>query len=160
MNQPKELLTFDLAGECYGIDILCVQEIRVWSKVTVLPDKPAYVKGVINLRGVIVPIIDLRQRFHLPVKPYTNKTIVIILKHSEQSNSKILGIVVDAVSEVCVYETEQLKPVPDFGQQIDNRFVKGLIQDKQDLIIELDCNALLNQDELYCIDTNNVMETQ
>jgi purine-binding chemotaxis protein CheW len=159
MNQPKEILTFELAGEIYGVDILCVQEIRVWSKVTVLPDKPDYIKGVINLRGVIVPIIDLRQRFHLPVKPYTDKTIVIILRQPEQSMNKLLGIVVDAVVDVYQFYDEQLKSSPDFGQHIDNRFISGLIECKQQLIISINCNALLNQDELYRVESNNMVET-
>jgi purine-binding chemotaxis protein CheW len=159
MNQPKEILTFELAGEIYGVDILCVQEIRVWSKVTVLPDKPDYIKGVINLRGVIVPIIDLRQRFHLPVKPYTDKTIVIILRQPEQSMNKLLGIVVDAVVDVYQFYDEQLKSSPDFGQHIDNRFISGLIDYKQQLIIAINCNALLNQDELYRVESNNMVET-
>ena len=94
----QEYLTFILQGEEYGIDILCVQEIRVWSPVTELPNKPEYIKGVINLRGVIIPIIDLRQRFGKTALEYTEQTVTIILKNKQDKNSMVVGIVVDAVS--------------------------------------------------------------
>jgi len=100
IENEQEYLTFVLNGEEYGIDILCVQEIRVWGGVTELPNKPDYIKGVINLRGVIIPIIDLRQRFGQQPLKYNEQTVTIILKTQDQINPMVVGIIVDAVSEV------------------------------------------------------------
>ncbi|MFT7566222.1 MAG: purine-binding chemotaxis protein CheW, partial [Pseudoalteromonas distincta] len=96
----KQFLTFIMADEEYGVDILTVQEIRSWEEITVLPNAPEFVKGVINLRGTIVPIIDLRLRFGLPSVDYGPLTVVIVVKIEFELGSKIIGVAVDAVSDV------------------------------------------------------------
>ncbi|MFT5294470.1 MAG: purine-binding chemotaxis protein CheW, partial [Colwellia sp.] len=93
MEQEQEYLTFVLSGEEYGVDILCVQEIRVWSAVTELPNKPDYIKGVINLRGIIIPIIDLRQRFGQEPLEYNEQTVTIILRNQNSQKAMAVGIV-------------------------------------------------------------------
>lgn len=148
----QEYLTFILQGEEYGIDILCVQEIRVWSSVTELPNKPEYIKGVINLRGVIIPIIDLRQRFGKTALEYTEQTVTIILKNKQDKNSMVVGIVVDAVSEVYKFQTKDIRKAPAFGNNIDSCFLKGLASIEDKLIILLDSQTLLSEDTLYSLE--------
>lgn len=149
MDREKEYLTFILNGEEFGIDILFVQELRVWSSVTELPNKPEYIKGVINLRGVIIPIIDLRQRFGLAPLPYNEQTVTIILRNPDSKNPMVVGIVVDAVSEVYKLPSSNIRKPPAFGQQIDSCFLEGLGSVDDKLIILLNSTALLDQNELY-----------
>ncbi|TWX52829.1 chemotaxis protein CheW [Colwellia hornerae] len=156
MEQEQEYLTFMLNGEEYGVDILCVQEIRVWSSVTELPNKPDYIKGVINLRGIIVPIIDLRQRFGQQPLAYNEQTVTIILrKKNNQKSDKtmVVGIVVDAVSEVYKFDKKSIRTPPTFGNKIDRCFLQGLASIDDKLIILLDSNSLLDQDELYDVES-------
>lgn len=152
MEQEQEYLTFVLDGEEYGVDILCVQEIRVWSSVTELPNKPEYLKGVINLRGVIIPIIDLRQRFGKPQLDYDEQTVTIILRSRSSEQPMVVGVVVDAVSEVYKFDKKSIRTPPAFGNKIDNCFLKGLATVEEKLIILLETHTLLDQDELYCVD--------
>lgn len=149
MGQEKEYLTFILNGEEFGVDILSVQELRVWSAVTELPNKPAYIKGVINLRGVIIPIIDLRQRFGLAPLDYNAQTVTIILRSVDSKKPMVVGIVVDAVSEVYKFELNSIRKPPAFGQQIDSCFLEGLASVEDKLIILLNSLSLLDQNELY-----------
>jgi purine-binding chemotaxis protein CheW len=151
----QEYLTFLLQGEEYGVDILCVQEIRVWSSVTELPNKPGYIKGVINLRGVIIPIIDLRMRFGHSALDYDEQTVTIILRQQSQSRTMVVGIVVDAVSEVYKFSEKSIRQAPAFGNNIDSCFLKGLASVEDKLIILLDSDSLLNEDDLYCISNNS-----
>jgi len=154
----QEYLTFMLQGEEYGVDILCVQEIRVWSRVTELPNKPGYIKGVINLRGVIIPIIDLRLRFVQPALDYNDQTVTIILRQQKQQRTTVVGIVVDAVSEVYKFTKQAIRQAPGFGNNIDGCFLKGLASVDNKLVILLDSETLLNEDDLYC--TVNSASTQ
>ena len=158
-TMEQEYLTFLLNGEEFGVDILCVQEIRVLSKVTELPNKPDYLKGVINLRGVIIPIVDLRQRFGKEPMEYNDKTVTIILKSQDSRNPSIVGIIVDAVSDVYKFSVSDIRPSPSLGNQIDNCFLKGLATVESKLIILLDTNNLLNQNELFTVD-NEVEEAE
>jgi purine-binding chemotaxis protein CheW len=155
MEQEQEYLTFVLNGEEYGVDILCVQEIRVWSSVTELPNKPNYIKGVINLRGIIIPIIDLRQRFGQEPLEYNEQTVTIILRSQNSQNSQkmmAVGIVVDAVSEVYKFDRKSIRTPPAFGNNIDRCFLQGLATIEDKLIILLDSNSLLDQNELYQVE--------
>lgn len=152
MEQEQEYLTFMLSGEEFGVDILCVQEIRVWSSVTELPNKPVYLKGVINLRGVIIPIIDLRQRFGKEPLDYNEQTVTIILRSQNTEKPMVVGIVVDAVSEVYKFNQKSIRKPPAFGNQIDSCFLKGLATIEDKLIILLDSQTLLNQNELYSLE--------
>jgi len=149
IENEQEYLTFMLNGEEFGVDILCVQEIRVWSSVTELPNKPAYIKGVINLRGVIIPIIDLRQRFGKEPLDYNEQTVTIILRTQDEINPMVVGIVVDAVSEVYKLQTSAIRKAPAFGSNVDGCFLKGLASIDDKLIILLDSSTLLNRDDLY-----------
>ncbi|AEP29772.1 chemotaxis protein CheW [Brumicola nitratireducens] len=145
----QEYLTFMLQGEEYGVDILCVQEIRVCSQVTELPNKPNYLKGVINLRGVIIPIIDLRLRFGQSSLDYNENTVTIILRTQEKIKPMVVGIIVDAVSEVYKFSTNAIRKAPSFGNKIDSCFLKGIANIEEKLIILLDTQTLLNEDELF-----------
>lgn len=151
-NEEQEYLTFLLNNEEFGVDILCVQEIRVWSKVTELPNTPDYLKGVINLRGTIVPIVDLRQRFGREQLEYNANTVTIILRGHGDSKNTVVGVVVDAVSEVYKFSQRAIRPAPKLGSNIDNTFIKGMASVDDKLVILMDTDALLNEDELFSIE--------
>ena len=145
-DSTSQYLTFFMAGEEYGVDILCVQEIRGWENATPLPNAPAHIKGVINLRGTIVPIIDLRQCFGLVGIEYTPVTVVIVLKVKASNGSRVVGIVVDAVSDVYSLGNADMRPVPDLGEAVDTHFIKALVTVNSRLVI------LLNIDELTAVE--------
>lgn len=147
-------LTFILNGEEYGVDILRVQEIKGWDRVTPIPNMPPYIKGVINLRGTIVPIIDLRARFSMPEVEYGPMTVVIVLKVITDDRERIMGIVVDAVSEVYNIDAEVLRPAPDFGGALGVEFVKGLATIDEKMVIVLDIDNLLTNGVLSTIATS------
>ncbi|MBF0266208.1 MAG: purine-binding chemotaxis protein CheW [Gammaproteobacteria bacterium] len=147
-SSEEQYLTFELAGEIYAIDILRVQEIKGWDKVTSVPNAPHYMQGVINLRGLIVPIVDLRKRFELDVVPYTETTVVIVMKVYSDIQDRTMGIIVDAVSDVHNIKNEQIKSAPIMHGAISNEFIQGLatVNDKMLIIINID--ALLNSGAL------------
>jgi purine-binding chemotaxis protein CheW len=124
-DKSSQYLTFVLGDEEYGVDILRVQEIRGWDRATPIPNTPDYVRGVINLRGAVVPIIDLRRRFKKETIPYTSTTVVIVVKVFSEKGEKVVGVAVDAVSDVRNINEAELQPTPDLG--VDHQgFVKGL----------------------------------
>ena len=143
-GEGNQYLTFMLAGEEYGVDILRVQEIKGWDSVTPIPNTPKYIKGVINLRGTIVPIFDLRERFNLETIAYGVTTVVIVLKVHGDNGERTMGIVVDAVSEVHNIDEDVMKSAPDFGGAISTDFVKGLATVDDKMVIALDIDHLLN----------------
>jgi len=147
-----QLLTFILAGEEYGVDILRVQEIKCWDSVTAIPNTPEYIKGVINLRGTIVPIIDLRLRFNLDSIDYGPTTVVIVLRVEQEGRSRIMGIIVDAVSDVYNVPEDGMKPSPDFGAAVDMEYVSGLMTVDDKMVIGLDIDHLLNADEVSAVE--------
>ena len=148
----SQFLTFLLADEEYGVDILRVQEIKGWNAVTPIPNTPEYIRGVINLRGTIVPIVDLRRRFGLQPVEYGPMTVVIVLKVMREDKSRVMGIVVDAVSDVYNVQDEALKPAPDFGSVVNVDFVQGLATVNESMVIILDIDQLLNSGELAVLD--------
>jgi len=150
-RDDNQYLTFMLAGEEYGVDILRVLEIKGWDNVTSIPNTPKYIKGVINLRGTIVPIVDLRERFSMDTAEYGQTTVVIVVKVNSDNNSRTMGVVVDAVSEVYNIDEESLKPAPDFGQAISTDFVRGLGTVDEKMIIVLDIDHLLNSSVLNAV---------
>ncbi len=152
MTDTDQYLTFILAGEEYGVDILRVQEIKGWDSVTSIPNTPDYIKGVINLRGTIVPIVDLRDRFSLDAIPYGATTVVIVLKVTSDNGNRTMGIVVDAVSDVYNVATEEMKPPPDFGT-ISIDYVKGLATVEEKMVIVLEIDKLLNSAVIDHTDT-------
>ena len=148
----QQYLTFLLAGEEYGVDILRVQEIKGWDSVTPIPNTPEYIRGVINLRGMIVPIIDLRLRFSLEQLEYGPTTVVIMLKvMTEGKQSRTMGIVVDGVSDVYNMPEDQIKASPDFGAAVETDFVKGLATVNDKMVIILDIDHMLNSNELKTV---------
>jgi len=147
-----QYLTFMLAGEEYGVDILRVQEIKGWGKVTPIPNTPDYVRGVMNLRGTIVPIIDLRKRFSLESIEYGPTTVVIVLRIESEGRDRIMGIVVDAVSDVYAVPNEELRESPDFGGDVNVDIVKGLATVDEKMVIMLNIDKLLNSEELAMVD--------
>jgi purine-binding chemotaxis protein CheW len=140
--ESDQFLTFMLAGEEYGVDILRVQEIKGWDSVTPIPNTPDFIRGVINLRGTIVPIIDLRMRFSMESIEYGNTTVVIVLKVRSESAERTMGFIVDAVSDVYNVAPEQVKPKPDFGEAVRTDFVKGLASVDEKMVILLDIDNL------------------
>ncbi len=147
-DDNQQYLTFMLAGEEYGVDILKVQEIKGWDSVTALPNTPPYVLGVINLRGAVVPVVDLRSRFGLPNVPFDRTTVIIVLRVSADKE-RTVGMVVDAVSEVYNIENDTLQPAPSFGTYISNDFVRGLAMLEKKMIILLDIDRLIGMGMLH-----------
>lgn len=143
-----QFLTFIMAGEEYGVDILTVQEIRGWESVTPIPNAPSHVKGVINLRGTIVPIIDLRLRFGLADVSYGPMTVVIVMKVESARGKRIMGIVVDAVSDVYSLSMQEVRGAPDLGDHVNTSYIKGLVNVDSKMVILLDINELLGNDNI------------
>jgi purine-binding chemotaxis protein CheW len=156
-SDGDQYLTFMLAGEEYGVDILRVQEIKGWDSVTPIPNTPEYIRGVINLRGTIVPIIDLRRRFNLEAVEYGPVTVVIVLKveDPESGKSRVMGLVVDAVSDVYNVPEEAIKPAPDFGSVVDVNFVQGLATLENTMVIVLNIDRLLNANEMSMVESSS-----
>lgn len=138
----REFLTFCLGDEEYGLDILKVQEIRGYDTVTRIANAPDYIKGVINLRGNIVPIVDMRIRFHLGEARYDEFTVVIILN----LGSRVVGMVVDSVSDVIALEPEQVHPAPEMGGGMDTRYLTGLGSLEDRMLILVDIESLILED--------------
>ncbi len=139
----EQYLTFMLAGEEYGVDILRVQEIKGWDKVTRIPHTPEYVLGVINLRGAVVPILDLRRRFGLDTTEFGPKTVVIVVRVAGMREERTVGMVVDAVSEVYNVAVDDTKPPPDVCGSVDTIFVKALATVEDKMLILLDIDRLI-----------------
>jgi len=137
-----QILSFILGEEEYGVDILRVQEIKGWENTTGIPNSPDYVMGVINLRGAVVPVIDLRVRFNLPNITYDESTVVIILRANDDAGAseKIIGIVVDGVSDVHSIDLGNLQASPEIGGTIHTEYVKGLatVTDKMVIVLHVD----------------------
>ncbi|CAM4212510.1 chemotaxis protein CheW [Pseudoalteromonas ostreae] len=140
----KQFLTFIMADEEYGVDILTVQEIRSWEEITEIPNAPDYVKGVINLRGTIVPILDLRLRFGLATIDYGALTVVIVVKVIFEQNSKIMGMVVDAVSDVYSIVEQEAKTVPNFSGSENAEFIAGLVNVGEKMVALLDLQKTMD----------------
>jgi len=140
----REVLVFVLGGEEYCVDILKVQEIRGYEKVTPIPAAPAYLKGVVNLRGVIVPVIDLRMKFGMAEPRYDTFTVVIVLRIA----GRVVGAVVDAVSDVLQLAASEVKPAPSLGSVVDASFIAGLATQAGRMILILDIEKLLSSGEL------------
>lgn len=142
----NQFLTFMLNGEEYGVDILKVQELRSWESVTPIPNTPPYVCGVINLRGVVVPIIDLRTRFGIEgIEPGPTTVVVIVKLDSADGKERVMGLVTDAVSEVYSIGETDLQPAPEMEGSVAIDFVKELATIGNKMVILLDINRLVNE---------------
>lgn len=149
----REILVFLLGDEEYGVDILKVQEIRGYDKVTPIPSAPDYLKGVLNLRGVIVPIVDLRVKFRLADIRYDQFTVVVILRIA----SRVIGLVVDGVSDVIGLTASEVKEAPSLGSVVDSSFISGLATQDDRMVLLLDIEKLLSTGELNLL--NHVADT-
>ena len=143
-SSAAEYLTFRLGQEEYGIDILRVQEIRSYEQPTRMAHAPEFIKGVIDLRGVIVPIVDLRLKLGCATADYTDFTVVIILN----VGGIVLGAVVDAVADVVALPAEAIKPAPQFQGQVDASFVRGIATTGERMLIVMDIESLLSGAEM------------
>ena len=141
-----QVLTFTLGAETYGVDILRVQEIRGWSPVTRIPQAPAHVLGVLNLRGSIVPIVDLRMRFTLEQAEYTPLTVIIVLSVQSASGRRDFGVVVDGVSDVINVPEGDIKPTPELGAHVSTEFIEGLAAVAGNMVMLLDIDHLIGGD--------------
>jgi len=140
----RQVLTFSLGGEVYGVDILRVKEIRGWSPVTRIPQAPDAVLGVLNLRGLIVPIVDLRVRFALASAEFTPLTVIIVLSLRTETGQRECGIVVDNVNDVVDVATETIRPSPELGGAHTSEFIEGIATHDEQMLI------LLNAENLAC----------
>jgi purine-binding chemotaxis protein CheW len=147
-----ELLTFTLGNEEYGIDILKVQEIRGYDAVTTIANTPEFIKGVINVRGIIVPIVDMRIKFKLGSVTYDQLTVVIILNMA----NRVVGMVVDGVSDVITLKLEQIKPPPEFGASLDTQYLLGLGTVDERMIILVDIERLMTSRDMELIEAAEV----
>ena len=144
----NEFLTFTLGKEEYGIDILKVQEIRGYDAVTAIANTPEFIKGVINLRGIIVPIVDMRIKFNLGKVTYDELTVVIILNVAK----RVVGMVVDGVSDVISLTPEQIKPAPQFSATMDTKYLKGLGAVEERMLILVDIEELMASSDMELMD--------
>jgi purine-binding chemotaxis protein CheW len=147
-GQGRELLTFTLGREEYGIDILKVQEIRGYDAVTTIANAPEFIKGVINLRGIIVPIVDMRIKFKLGNITYDETTVVIILNIAK----RVVGMVVDGVSDVTTLKPDEIKAAPEFGGSLDTQYLLGLGTVDERMIILVDIERLMSSRDMELID--------
>ncbi|MGY4878845.1 chemotaxis protein CheW [Vreelandella aquamarina] len=145
----REFLVFSLGEEEYAIDILKVQEIRGYENVTRIANAPDFIKGVTNLRGVIVPIVDLRIKFHLQSVEYGGQTVVIVVNVAD----RVVGIVVDGVSDVMTLTPDQIKPAPEFGVTLSSDFLSGLGSLEDRMLVLVDIDKLLTSEEMALVDT-------
>ncbi len=135
----NQYLTFSLGDELYGVDILRVQEIKGYTAVTKIPNTPSHIKGVLNLRGTIVPIVELRTKFGMPTIDYTMFTVIVVVVVQD----KVMGLVVDAVSDVLDIDKKDVQKAPEFGGKIDVTFISGIGKSGDKLVSLLDIDRLL-----------------
>lgn len=142
ITSGDQYLTFTLGQEHYGVDILCVREIRGWESPTMVPNSADYVKGVVNLRGTIVPILDLRMRFQVGEANYLPTTVVIVLKNPDIGSNRTMGFVVDTVSDVLNADKSEIKRAPSFPGTVPSHYIEGLVNAGSNLVTLLKLEAL------------------
>lgn len=144
VQDTQQFLTFLLDDQQYGIEIFKIREIRGYSPVTPIPNVPPHVRGVMNLRGTVLPVIDLRLKFHLPSVEYNQFTVIVIATVGDRT----VGLLVDAVSDVLTVGDDAIREAPDFGSAVDTRFINGVFQSKDRLTVALDLEKLLTESDL------------
>jgi purine-binding chemotaxis protein CheW len=147
----SQYLTFTLGQEEFGVEILKVQEIKGYSAITPIPNTPAYLKGVMNLHGTIIPVVDLRAKFSMAQAEYNQFTVIIVVT----VGSKIMGLVVDAVSDVLNIPRTDIQDTPDFGAQVDAEFINGVAKAGEKLVVLLDIDKVLSGEELAALGSVN-----
>ena len=153
-SREGKYLTFKLAREEYGIGILKVREIIGMMKITPVPQTPDFVKGVINLRGQVIPVIDLRLKFGMPELEYTERTSIIVVEVSGPTGRIQIGIVVDEVSEVVNIRLEDIEDTPTFGARLDTEFILGMAKMEDGVKILLDIDRILTIEEITVLDSS------
>ncbi len=143
----NQFLTFPLGAEEYGVEILKVQEIRGYQAVTPIPNTPSYIRGVMNLRGTIIPVVDLRAKLAMNETEYNQFTVIIVVN----VGTKVMGLVVDGVSDVLNIPREDIQATPDFGSDVDARFISGMAKAGDKLVVLLDIDAVLVGDDALAL---------
>jgi purine-binding chemotaxis protein CheW len=151
-EREGKYLTFTLADEEYGIGILKIKEIIGMMKVTTVPQTPEFVKGVINLRGKVIPVIDLKLRFGMEPTDYTERTCIIVVEIDGTSGTVQIGIVVDSVSEVLNIKADEIEDTPTFGTRLNTNYILGMAKMEGGVKILLDINRVLKAEEVELID--------
>lgn len=149
LSSVDQYLTFRIGQEDYGVKILSVQEIRGWERVARVPNTPYYIKGVLNLRGNAVPVIDMRLRMKEKDPLYDNTTVVIVLRAELQGSQRIAGIVVDDVSDVMNARSDEIRRTPDFGDRVDTEFIRGLVDVGGKMVMLFDVNNFMTHPDIY-----------
>lgn len=147
-NREGKYLTFSLAGEEYGIGILKVKEIIGLIAITPVPQTPSHIKGVINLRGKVIPIVDLRIKFGIEAMDYTERTCIIVVEIASGNNKISMGIVVDSVSEVLNIKAAEIEDTPNFGTRLDTSYILGMAKTAQSVKILLDIDKVMSNKEI------------
>ena len=145
-DNTRQVLTFSLGAEIYGVDIRRVKEIRGWSPVTRIPQSAPSLLGVLNLRGAIVPIIDLRIRFALARAEFTAITVIIVLSLHTEGGQRECGIVVDNVNDVLDVASDAIKPAPAMGDALSTRHIEGIAAHEQQMLILLNAESLVSEE--------------
>ena len=151
-DREGKYLTFELANEEYGIGILKVKEIIGMMPVTSVPQTPEFLKGVINLRGKVIPVVDLRTKFGMPFREDTDKTCIIVVQIERNGQLATMGIIVDEVSEVLDINADQIDPPPEFGMNIRTDFILGIGKLEQKVVILLDVDKVLSEGEIHMVE--------
>ena len=147
-SMDLKFLRFELSGEYYGLDILKIMEINGMMDITAVPQTPRFLRGLINLRGKVIPVIDLRLKFGLPEEAYTERTSIIVIEFATLAGPTQMGIVVDRVSEVITINAADIDPAPEFGTRLKSEYIKGMAKTKNQVIIILDIDLILTDQEL------------
>jgi purine-binding chemotaxis protein CheW len=140
----QQFLTFLLDDQEYGLEIFKIREIRGYSPITPIPNVPPHVRGVMNLRGTVLPVIDLRMKFRLPTVEYNKFTVIVIATVAD----KTVGLLVDAVSDVLLVSHDAMREAPDFGSAVDTRFINGVFESREHLTVALNLEELLTECDL------------
>jgi len=155
LSAIDQYLTFGIGEESYGVKILSVQEIRGWEAVARVPNTPHYVKGVLNLRGNAVPVIDMRTCMGVKDPQYNNTTVLIILRAELKGEERIAGIVVDDVSDVMNARSDEIRKTPDFGDHVNTEFIKGLVDVGGNMVSLFDVNNFMQHPDIYDVEEND-----
>lgn len=147
-QRAGKYLTFQLGNEEFAIQVLCVREIMGVQEITAVPQTPGYVKGVINLRGKVIPVVDLRLKFGLPEMEYTQRTCIIVVQIQGEADKLMIGVIVDAVSEVLTLQGSEIEDTPDFGSGVATPYLLGMAKIKGKVKILLDIDRLLSAQEV------------
>lgn len=148
-TQKGKILTFSLGSEAYGLEIKYVTEIIGIQEITEVPELPEYIRGIINLRGKIIPVMDVRLRFKKSLREYNDRTCIIVVDIQEI----LVGLIVDMVSEVITIQDQDIVPPPDLNRGSNNRYIKGIGKVGNEVKLLLDCNKLLNDEEVMTLET-------